>query len=37
MTFDDVITKTAIVMGVLVITAALAWMFDPGRRCTCRP
>jgi len=29
MTFDDVITKTAIVMGVLVISAALAWMFVP--------
>ena len=29
MTFDDVITKTAVVMGVLVISAALAWMFVP--------
>jgi uncharacterized YccA/Bax inhibitor family protein len=29
MTFDDVITKTAIVMGVLVVSAALAWMFVP--------
>jgi uncharacterized YccA/Bax inhibitor family protein len=29
MTFDDVITKTAIVMGVLVISATLAWMFIP--------
>lgn len=29
MTFDDVITKTAMVMGVLVISAALSWMFIP--------
>ncbi len=29
MTFDDVITKTAVVMGVLVISAALAWMLVP--------
>ena len=29
MTFDDVITKTAIVMGALVISAALSWMFIP--------
>ena len=29
MTFDDVITKTAVVMGVLVISAALSWMFIP--------
>ena len=29
MTFDDVITKTAVVMGVLVVSAALAWMFIP--------
>ncbi len=29
MTFDDVITKTAIVMGLLVVTAALSWMFIP--------
>lgn len=29
MTFDDVITKTAVVMGVLVVSAALAWMFVP--------
>ncbi len=29
MTFDDVITKTAVVMGVLVVSAALAWMFMP--------
>ena len=29
MTFDDVVTKTALTMGVLIITAALAWMFVP--------
>ncbi|MFT4166880.1 MAG: Bax inhibitor-1/YccA family protein [Microlunatus sp.] len=29
MTFDDVITKTAVVMGVLVISAALAWLLVP--------
>ncbi|HKX14736.1 MAG TPA: Bax inhibitor-1/YccA family protein [Propionibacteriaceae bacterium] len=29
MTFDDVVTKTAVTMGVLVIAAALAWMFVP--------
>jgi uncharacterized YccA/Bax inhibitor family protein len=29
MTFDDVITKTAVVMGVLVVSAALAWMLIP--------
>ena len=29
MTFDDVITKTAVVMGVLVVSAALAWMLVP--------
>ena len=29
MTFDDVITKTAAVMGLLVISAALSWMFIP--------
>lgn len=29
MTFDDVITKTAVVMGILVISAALSWMFIP--------
>lgn len=29
MTFDDVVTKTAVVMGVLAITAALAWVFVP--------
>jgi uncharacterized YccA/Bax inhibitor family protein len=29
MTFDDVITKTALVMGALVIAAALAWVFVP--------
>jgi uncharacterized YccA/Bax inhibitor family protein len=29
MTFDDVITKTAVVMGLLVITAALAWLLVP--------
>ena len=29
MTFDDVVTKTAVTMGVLIITAALAWMFVP--------
>ena len=27
MSFDDVVTKTALTIGVLVITAALAWMF----------
>jgi uncharacterized YccA/Bax inhibitor family protein len=29
MTFDDVVTKTAVTMGVLIIAAALAWMFVP--------
>ncbi|MDN5769892.1 MAG: Bax inhibitor-1/YccA family protein [Microlunatus sp.] len=29
MTFDDVITKTAAVMGLLVVSAALAWMLVP--------
>jgi uncharacterized YccA/Bax inhibitor family protein len=29
MTFDDVITKTAVVMGLLVITAAVSWMLVP--------
>jgi uncharacterized YccA/Bax inhibitor family protein len=29
MTFDDVVTKTALTMGVLIIAAALAWMFVP--------
>ena len=29
MTFDDVVTKTALTIGVLVISAALAWMFVP--------
>ena len=29
MTFDDVITKTAVVMGLLVVTAALAWALIP--------
>jgi uncharacterized YccA/Bax inhibitor family protein len=29
MTLDDVVTKTAITMGVLIITAALAWKFVP--------
>ena len=29
MTFDDVVTKTAVTMGVLVITAALAWLLVP--------
>jgi uncharacterized YccA/Bax inhibitor family protein len=29
MTFDDVVTKTAITMAVLIISAALAWMFIP--------
>ncbi len=29
MTLDDVVTKTAVTMGVLIITAALAWMFVP--------
>ena len=29
MTFDDVVTKTAVTMGVLIISAALAWRFVP--------
>jgi uncharacterized YccA/Bax inhibitor family protein len=29
MTLDDVITKTAVVMGLLVISAALSWWFIP--------
>ena len=29
MTLDDVITKTAVTIGILVITAALAWHFVP--------
>ena len=29
MTLDDVVTKTAVTIGVLVITAALAWRFVP--------
>jgi uncharacterized YccA/Bax inhibitor family protein len=29
MTFDDVITKTAVTIGVLIIAAALAWRFVP--------
>ena len=29
MTFDDVVTKTAVTMGVLIITAALAWNLVP--------
>jgi len=29
MTFDDVVTKTAITMAVLIASAALAWMFVP--------
>ena len=29
MTFDDVVTKTAVTMGILVIAAALAWWFVP--------
>jgi uncharacterized YccA/Bax inhibitor family protein len=29
MTFDDVVTKTAATMGILVITAALAWWLVP--------
>lgn len=29
MTLDDVITKTAVTIGVLVVTAALAWNFVP--------
>ncbi|HZL74022.1 MAG TPA: Bax inhibitor-1/YccA family protein [Propionibacteriaceae bacterium] len=29
MTFDDVVTKTAVTMGLLIIAAALAWMFVP--------
>jgi uncharacterized YccA/Bax inhibitor family protein len=29
MTFDDVVTKTAITMAILIATAALAWMFMP--------
>ena len=29
MTLDDVITKTAVVLGLLVVSAALSWMFIP--------
>ncbi len=29
MTFDDVVTKTAVTMAILIISAALAWMFVP--------
>src|SRR3954468_17589404 len=29
MTFDDVVTKTAVTMGVLAIAAGLAWMLVP--------
>ncbi|SEQ94833.1 Bax inhibitor-1/YccA family protein [Microlunatus flavus] len=29
MTLDDVITKTAVTLGILVVTAALAWNFVP--------
>ena len=29
MTFDDVVTKTAVTMGLLAITAGLAWMLVP--------
>ena len=29
MTFDDVVTKTAVTMGLLIVTAALAWAFMP--------
>ena len=29
MTFDDVVTKTALTIGVLIIAAALAWWFVP--------
>src|SRR4029453_12654167 len=29
MTLDDVVTKTALTMGVLIIAAALAWKFVP--------
>ena len=29
MTFDDVVTKTAITMAILIASAALAWMFVP--------
>src|SRR4029453_7980122 len=29
MTLDDVVTKTAVTMGVLIVAAALAWMFVP--------
>jgi uncharacterized YccA/Bax inhibitor family protein len=29
MTFDDVVTKTAITMAILIVSAALAWMFVP--------
>jgi uncharacterized YccA/Bax inhibitor family protein len=31
MTFDDVVTKTAVTMGILVITAALAWWLVPAQ------
>jgi uncharacterized YccA/Bax inhibitor family protein len=29
MTLDDVVTKTAVTMGLLIVTAALAWAFMP--------
>jgi uncharacterized YccA/Bax inhibitor family protein len=29
MTFDDVVTKTAVTMGLLIVAAALAWRFVP--------
>jgi len=29
MTFDDVVTKTAVTMAILILTAALSWMFMP--------
>ena len=29
MTFDDVVTKTAVTMAILIASAALAWMFVP--------
>src|SRR4029453_10288618 len=29
MTFDDVVTKTAVTMGLLIVAAAVAWKFVP--------
>ncbi len=37
MTFDDVVTKTAVTMAVLVVTAALAWYAIPATLIHARP